>query len=203
MKVFIKFILTVLILSVFLFFAAGCSLFTDGYLYIGEGWQDSPEKALEYASNDQPDITVDTYTIAELLDIYYFDGYAEMLYISKAGTLVNASVVTNEEGEWHFHGLSEEESLDDPHYIVVNGDQNQLMFSPYSCDEKSKTVYGWKYSSVSVYINGELAQTKTYQFTLDAKEWSVDYWWVDHVLLDANAEISMSYSIDENSTQNQ
>ena len=50
-----KIILTVaLIISILCF--SSCSLFEDGYLYVGDGWQDTPEKALAMAADDTAEI---------------------------------------------------------------------------------------------------------------------------------------------------
>lgn len=164
-------------------------LLNDGYAYYGDGWQDTPEKALAVAADGTIDDEM-RLTVKNLLDIQYIDDIVTMTFVSKGDTLVTATLVTNEKGQYHFHASSQEENLDSPVTFVLNGDVEQWILSSYF--QYNTKVYGWKYSTApSVLVNGNKTNTKTYTFNCQGKEWSIDYWWVD--LPEQYDEIEITY----------
>jgi len=169
---------------------------SDGYVYYG-GWEDTPIEALK-AEKDSNGLSNGEYDVAELLDTYYFEDEAVLLYVSKADTLVRASFVQNEDGEWHFHGYSEEEDLSTPCYFILDGDLEQQIYDGYTHLEEEQKVFGWKLTSASpIKINGEYANTKTYKFQLKGKEWSIDYFYADNVHVDNPDEGFVKYEYEE------
>ena len=168
------------------------SIMNNGFSFVGGGWQDSPQKALEYKKNNDPLIDdIETYEISELVDIIYFDNMAEIIYISKNNMFVACSVVTNEKGKWHFKGITEED-LSDPHYLVLNGEQNQEILFKHHISTDS-LIAGWKYAEApDILVNGKSTQMKNYKFTINNEEWLLDYWWIDDTEIDRN-QIIVSY----------
>ena len=68
-------------------------LLNNDYLYGGDVWQDTPEKALMQQAN----LTVDskqTLTPETLLDTRYIDDIVIMTCVSKGDTLVNVTFIT-------------------------------------------------------------------------------------------------------------
>ena len=59
-----------------------------------------------------------------------------------------------------------------------------------------KLVYGFKYSSVQVWVNDAPVQTKNYTFILKDKQWSIDYWWAENVEFDENGECNITKDSD-------
>ena len=183
----IKIILTVaLIISILCF--SSCSLFEDGYLYVGDGWQDTPEKALAMAADDTAEME-QALTIEYLLETRYIDNIAIMTFVSKSDTLVTATFVTNENGQYHYHGHTDEVALRDPTEFVLNGDSEQFILFPYQ--HYNTKVFGWSYSSASFTVNGKNPDKKTYTFTCQGKEWSLDFWWIDNV--SSNTEVTIDF----------
>lgn len=165
---------------------------SDGYVYYG-GWEDTPIEALK-AEKDSNALENGEYDVEKLLDTYYFEDEAILLYVSKADTLVRASFVQNEDDEWHFHGYSEEDDLSVPDSFVLNGDFEQQLFDPYTHLEQEQKVFGWKLTSApAIKIAGKEANTKTYRFKLNGKEWSIDYFYADNVHIDNSNEELVRY----------
>ena len=152
--------------------------------YVGEGWQDTPEKALAIAADTDLD-SLQRLTPINLLDKFQMNEKAYMLFVSEGDTLVQASFVTNEEGQYHYDGDTEEIAIGDPDTMILNGDSEQFILFDYFKDETH--VWGYKYSSVEITVNGTVPQTKTYTFICDGREWSVDRWRLD--VADENVEI--------------
>lgn len=151
-------------------------------------WKDTPQEALrdeaEFSTIDENGIL----KIAQLLDIFYYEDTAEMLYVSKAGTLVACTFWYNNEGQFCVAGYSSEDSLNDPHYFMLSDNPDQWIICPYTSLTEQRIVYGYKYSSVQVFVNDIPVKTKTYAFDLGGKEWSIDYWWVENVEFDNNGD---------------
>ncbi len=175
-----------LIISILCF--SSCSLFEDGYLYVGDGWQDTPEKALAQAADDTLE-TEQMLTVVHLLDTRYIDDIAIMTFVSKGDTFVTATFVTNEKGQYHYHGCTEEALLDDPTEFVLNGNTEQFILFPYQ--QHNSTVFGWSYATALFTVNGRIPNKETHTFTCQDKEWSLDFWWFDDV--PSNTEISIEY----------
>ena len=178
-----------LIISISCF--SSCSLFEDGYLYVGDGWQDTPEKALAQAADD----TIEKermLTVVYLLDKRYIDDIAIMTFVSKDDTLVTATFVANEKLQYHYHGCTEEKLLSEPTGFVLNGDPEQFILFPYQ--QYNSAVFGWCYSNASFTVNGKTPSKESHSFTCQEKEWTLDYWWVDDI--PSNTEISIEYTKD-------
>ena len=88
----IKKIISIILLLVLTLSLASC--------YVGDGWQETPKKALSIAA----DATIDDserLTPTNVLDEFYANGNAYMLFVSSRDTLVQASFVTNDKGQYH------------------------------------------------------------------------------------------------------
>ena len=154
--------------------------------YVGNGWQDTPEKALAKEADMNLD-TLQRLTPINLLDKFQINERTYMLFVSKGDTLVQASFVTNNEGQYHYEGDTEEIAIDDPDTMILNGDSEQFILFNYFKDETH--VWGYKFSSVDITVNGIVPQIKSYTFICDGKEWSVDRWCLD--VTDENVEIDI------------
>ncbi|MBQ8163281.1 MAG: hypothetical protein IJZ93_02805 [Clostridia bacterium] len=182
-----KTILTVaIIISIFCF--NSCSLLDGGCLYIGDGWQDTPELALVQAANGTAE-TEQMLTVKHLLETRYIDDIAIMTFVSKGDTLVTATFVTNDEGKYHYHGCTEEGLLSDPTEFVLNGDSEQFVLFPYQ--QYNSKVFGWCYSSASFTVNGKTPSKEAHSFACQGKEWTLDFWYLNDV--PPNTEISIAY----------
>lgn len=159
----------------------------DGYLYVGDGWQGTPEKALQ-ASADNP-LYREELTVSSLLDTWYIDDRAYMLFISASDSLIEADFVTDKKGRFHQHAYSEEAMLDKPDTFVLNGEEDQYILSSYS--QYGTQVWGYKYSSVSITVNGLTPEIKTYTFTCQGQEWSIDRWWIEQAA--ETEEVNIEY----------
>lgn len=156
--------------------------------YATDGWADTPENALGNAANatldDQRKLTP-----ATVLDKFLVDGELFMLFVSEGDTLVQANMLINEDGQYHHVADTEEVSLENPDTMVLNGDKNQrILFSFFS---DGAYVWGYKYSSVNITVNGMTPDTKSYKFECGGKEWSIDRWWVN--IPNEDAEVVIDY----------
>lgn len=157
--------------------------------YAGDGWQDTPKKALEVSA----DATIDDserLTPTNVLDEFYANGNAYMLFVSSRDTLVQANFVANDKGQFHHSGDTEEFFLDVPDTMVLNGDSEQFILFGYFSD--GVEIWGYKYSSVNITVNEVAPETKTYTFLCGGKEWSIDRWWISDV--DEDMEINIEYA---------
>ena len=179
-------ICVLLVILAVAFSISSCGLIHDGFLYIGDGWQKTPAEALAKAA----DTTIDEQmrlTPKEVLDTIYIDDIAIMIFVSEADTLVYASFVTNDKGEYHHHGYSEEYDLAAPDTFLLDGDPAQRILS--HCEWYGDTAFGFKYSSAKLTYGGAVPNIKTYTFSCQGKEHSIDYWWIDGVTDDMVLEI--------------
>ena len=154
--------------------------------YIGDGWQDTPEKALAIAADTNLE-NLQRLTPTTILDTFQINDETYMLFVSENDTLVQASFAINEKGQYHYEGDTEEEAIGEPDTMILSGDAEQLILFNYFKD--GTTVWGYKYSSVKISVNGTNPQNKTYTFTCGGKKWSVDRWWIE--IDDSNTEINM------------
>ena len=154
--------------------------------YVGNGWQDTPEKALAIEADMNAD-NLQRLTPKLILDEFQMNEKTYMLFVSEGDTLVQASFDTNEEGQYHYEGDTEESAIGDPDTMILNGDSEQFILFDYFKDETH--VWGYKFSSVDITVNGIVPQIKSYTFTCDGKEWSVDRWCLD--VTDENVEIDI------------
>ena len=67
--------------------------------------------------------------------------------------------------------------LDKPDTFVLNGEVDQFILSSYS--QYGTQVWGYKYSSVNITVNGITPKTTTYTFNCRGQEWSIDRWWIE------------------------
>ena len=156
-----------------------------GYLYIGDGWQDTPEKALEIEADNH--LEEGSLTVVTLLDTWYIDDKAFMLFVSENDTLVEVSFVRDEKDRFHYSGSSEEVLLDKPDTFLLSGEQDQFILSSYNhCGTQA---WGYKYTSVAIKVNGKSPKIKSYTFACQGKEWSIDRWWLDNI--EENIEIKI------------
>ena len=162
----------------------------DGYLYIGDGWQDTPEKALKIAAENP--IDKERLTVGTLLDTWYVDDMAFMLFVSKNDMLVKADFISDEKDRFHHHASSEEAMLDKPDTFILNGEADQFVLFPYS--QYGNQVWGYKYSSVHITVNGLTPEVKTYTFSCQGHEWSIDRWCIDGIK--ENTEIHIEYVVE-------
>ena len=176
------------ILSFILFLTLTLSLAS---CYVGNGWQDTPEKALAIAADTNSD-NLQRLTPMTILDTFQINDEAYMLFVSKGDTLVQASFATNEEGQYHYEGDTEEIVIGEPDTMILNGDNEQFILFNYFSD--GTYAWGYKYSSVEITVNGTLPQTETYTFTSDGKEWSIDRWWFDADDKDADINVELAGS---------
>ncbi len=170
------------------------SLATKGYFRSGSDWKDTPEQALadhaEHAMPDQKSIL----TAVKILDTVHIEDIAEIFFISEDDTLVAATLVTNEKGQYSVWGYTEEILLDFPSMFLMNGDPEQFNFDSeqyilFPCQHYNLTVYGWCYSGYSFTVNGKTPTKETYTFDCQGKTWSIDYWQVDNIPEDAEVVI--------------
>lgn len=167
-----KCIIFILITAIVILSSSSCN-----YLYVGDGWQDTPEAALAVAA-DNP-MEKDILTAKNIIDTLYIGDRAFMLFVSEGDTLVSATFVTNEDGKYHYNASSEEVLLNEPDTFLLNGDSEQFILFPYQ--QYGNKCFGWKLSSAQIKINGIEPEIKTYQIECQGKMWSVDYWCVDNI----------------------
>lgn len=159
----------------------------DGFLHIGDVWQNTPEEALSQRA-DQTIDTLQTLTIKTLIQKRTIDDITVMAFISNADTLVTVTFITNDNGQYSVYGYTEECDLDNPTEFVLNGKQDQSILFPYK--EHNTTVYGWSYSNTSFSVGGVLPSTETYKFECQGKEYSLSYWWIDNFPTDIEPSIT-------------
>lgn len=176
---------TIIVIFVIAVFAiaiawAVSSFVSNGYLYVGDGWQDTPEKALEVEAN-APMSSKDTLTVATLILTINIEDFTEMTFVSKADTLVTVSFVKNDKGQYHVSGYTEEVTLDDPTELLLNGDLEQIITIPYR--QKNNTIWGWCYTDVPIFtIAGITPERETYTFECQGKPRSIDFFIVKNVM---------------------
>ena len=169
-----KLVLTLLFVAIVLILCS-CSLLEDGYLYFGDGWQDTPQLALKKEAESSTIDEERVLTVDYLLDTFYMDDMAFMLYVSANETLVSAYFVKNDEGQYHFHAYGEDYLLANPTF------SERESFAAASYSQNGTRTYGYKYSVTQIKVNGAEPKTKTYTFTYEGIEYSIDYWWIDGI----------------------
>ena len=171
-------IVSLILICLMIFSLSAC----DGYLFIGDGWQDTPEKALKIAADARMD--GESLTPSLLLDTWYVEDKAFMLFVSEAGWLAEAEFVTNEKGQYHFYGFSE----GTPGFFIICEENEFASYSRYG-----SYVWGYTYSSERITVNGVDPEIKSYIFTCEGKEWTINRFWIDGI--DETAEIIIEYVI--------
>ncbi|MBR6767983.1 MAG: hypothetical protein IKM34_00660 [Clostridia bacterium] len=151
--------------------------------YVGDVWQDTPEKALSHSGTEDP-----TYSIKTMLKTIEIDDIVDMTFVNEADTLTSVSFVTNDKGQYCVSGSSEEVILSDPDMFVVNGDPEQFILFPYSTYHN--TVYGWCYENVFPAVNGITPTMEAYTFECQAEIWTLKFWWIDGIDNADDAEVS-------------
>lgn len=153
-------------------------LLTNDYLFVGNVWHDTPEKALLQESDNTIDLER-SLTVAQLIETRDIEDITIMTFVSQADTLVTVTFVTNEKGQYSFYGYSEENFLDEPTEFLLNGDPNQFILFPY--DQYNNTVWGWCYSNTALTVNGTIPTKKNFEFSCQGKNRSIDFWWIDNI----------------------
>ena len=102
--------------------------------YVGNGWQDTPEKALAIEANMNSD-NLQRLTPTTILDKFQINDETFMLFVSNIDTLVQANFATNEEGQYHYASDTEGIAIDDPDTMILNGDSEQFILFDYFKDE--------------------------------------------------------------------
>ncbi len=187
MKIF-KIISSVLLMPVICISLLSCDT-----IFIGDVWYDTPEMAIQHEEEVHLPINEPgDYVIKTLLDINYFDDTAEVLYVSESDGLFLAGCKKSEKGKWGFSYANMERDLEFLDSFVRNGDEKQFLLHEYFTDENKTFAYGYKLTSApDVLVNGEKTNLKTYKFTVQGKEWSVDYWWID---INNTESVNITYS---------
>lgn len=183
------------ILLVFLISAlvlGGVSLCRDGFLYVGDVWQNTPELALAIAADSPLPGIKERYTVVRVLETWQTDDTLYMVYISGGDTLVHVTLVTNRKGQYCVHNSTEEGPLDSPSEFVLNGDPEQYILFPYTCN--GTMVCGWCYTEASFTVNGRVPSRRTHIVECQGQIWSLDFWWLEDVPEDD--EITLSYTAD-------
>lgn len=160
----------------------------DGYSYSGDTWEPTLEKALEREA-DLDCETLQTLTPKIVFDTTYFEDVTLMTFLSKGETLVSVAFVSNEEGEYHVYGWTEEWDWDSPSEFLLNGEEEQLILIPYK--QHDNVLLGWCYSNVQFTVNGIVPTRKTFEFEAQGKERSIDYWMISE--FDPDDEVSIEY----------
>ncbi len=195
-KDFKKYCIVIVSLCLCIVFLPSCGEFyaKDGQLLIGDGWQKTPEKAIEKQADNAMLNEYGDYDIIELLDIIYVDDKALVLYTAKSEALMLVTCVNNKD-KWHFSGYSYERDLETPDAFVLNGDINQDFVIQFYSSEDLSRVFGFKYTSApTVCVNGNPTQTKTYTFEIGDKTWSIDYWYIENVNVASKDDIKITYA---------
>lgn len=151
--------------------------------YVGDVWQDTPEKALSHSGTEDP-----TYTIKTMLKTIEIDDIVDMTFVNEADTLTSVSFVTNDKGQYCVSGSSEEVILSDPDTFVVNGDPDQFILFPYGTHHD--TLYGWCYENVVPSVNGVTPTVEAYTFECQGEIWTLKFWWIDGIDNADDAEVS-------------
>ena len=153
--------------------------------YVGDVWQDTPEKALSHSGTEDP-----TYTIKTMLKTIEIDDIVVMTFVNEADTLTKVSFVTNDKGQYCVSGSSEEVILSDPDTFVVNGDPDQFILFPYA--SYHNTIYGWCYENVVPSVNGLTPKTEAYTFECQGELWTLKFWMIDGIDNTGNAEVTFN-----------
>lgn len=177
-----------LVLLVLLATVAGLILYLSrhGALFVGDVWQDTPEKALEMEADHTLE-TKSALSVRTLLDKREIGDLAIMTFVSESDTLVTVTFATNDRGQYCVSGYSEEESLDDPTSFVLNGRNGPSILFPYA--KSGSTVYGWCESSVLFTVNGIAPSTKTCRFECQGKTRSLNFWWISDFPSDSEPSV--------------
>ena len=153
--------------------------------YVGDVWQDTPEKALSHSETEDP-----AYTIKTMLKTIEIDDIVDMTFVNEADTLTSVSFVTNDKGQYCVSGSSEEILLSDPDTFVVNGDPDQFILFPYG--SYHNTIYGWCYENVVPSVNGLTPQMEAYTFECQGELWTLKFWIIDGIDNTDNAEVTFN-----------
>ena len=161
-------------------------LLTNDYLFIGNVWYDTPEKALLQEADNTID-SEQSLTIAHLLETRDINDITIMTFVSISDTLVTVTFVKNEKDQYSVYGYTEEVFLDQPTEFLLNGDPNQFILFPYH--KYDDTVFGWCYTDIAFTVNEMIPMKKTFEFTCQGKKQSIDFWWIDSIATDLNIQI--------------
>ena len=163
----------------------------DGYGIVLTGWGDTPEEAI---IKDMASAAWYDWELKEIIAVKHeSEKMAQVLYVTDANTLVSQHCYKYDKG-WLVSSTSDPEYLESPEEFVLNGDPEQFIQNPISFFYEDNYVSGWKLSSApNILIDGILAQTETYTVTINGKEWSIDYWWVENIELSYDYDPKLEY----------
>ena len=160
----------------------------DGYAYYGNVWQDTPEKALLKAA-EQDSETILTLTPKTIFETTTIDDIVLMTFLSKNDTLVTVDFVSNENQQYSVHSWTEECDLDFPSEFLMTGVPNQFMLFPYK--NYGTKVCGWCYSTAQFTVNGISPTRRTFKFKAQGKGRSIDFWIIGDFI--ATNDVSIDY----------
>ena len=183
-------IISILLISIMVFTVIK-DLLNKGYAYYGDGWQYSPEEALKIAA-DQDLETMQTLTPQIIFKTTTFDDIVLMTFLSKGDTLVSVTFVSNEKGQYHVRGWTEEYDLAHPSEFLIDGDPDQFILFPYK--KHDNVVLGWCYSTARFTVNGISPERETFHFDAGGKAYSIDFWMIDEYV--SNEDVSIQYLSD-------
>ncbi len=178
-------IISILLISLVVF-AVIKTLLNDGYAFYGDVWEDTPEKALQKAA-EQDSETMQTLTSQIIFEKTTLDDIVLMTFLSKNDTLVTVTFVTNEKEQYSVSGWTVEYDLAHPSEFLIDGNPNQFILFPYQ--KHGNIVLGWCYSTARFTVNGVYPERKTFSFDIQGTTYSIDFWNIE--ILDDS--VSMEY----------
>ncbi len=181
--------ITILLLACFMCLVLGACNADGGYAYYGDVWEDTPEKALQKAS-DRDLETLQILTPKIIFEKTTLDDIVLMMFLSKNDSLVIVTFVTNEKEQYSVYGWTEECDLDHPSEFLMDGNSDQFILFPYT--KYNNTVVGWCYSTARFTVNGVSPERKTFVFDVQGTTYSIDFWTVESL----DDSISIEYLSD-------
>lgn len=162
---------------------------SKGYLFIGDGWGNTPAQALSKAANRSAD-SPKNLTASLILETKDIDDITIMTFVSQADTLVTLTFERNEKGQYRVSDYAEEVSLDEPTSFLLSGNPEQHVATPYwHCNS---FLSGWCYADASFTVNGIAPAKKTYIFDCQGKRRSINSWWIEE--FPSQEEINIEYA---------
>ena len=137
-----------------------------------EYWRDTSNTVGEYQERD-------LLTVKELLGIVYIENDAYVYYISGANVFTEVTCeYDNKKDSWGYKAIGYESNLDFPSRIIDTGDE-----VVEHAARKGNYVFGLKMADGKTpYVNDIEATVKTFDVKLNAKEYQVQFWYVENIL---------------------
>ncbi len=176
------FLFIILLLIVLIVVPVIRSISKHGAILTGFGWQDSPEKVIEYEIQELYDMhqegKVGCYKIKTFIDEIHFENALYYIYISEANSFSVLGMAFDDEREkWHHTGLCVYPYDEN---IEINADYNfkvSLWGGPHwYYPHNESTVFGFMETGIAeaYYVNGIKADVTAYTFEENGKTYSVD-----------------------------